>query len=748
MIRRVAVICLALLLANCSELERRELGGNDGAPDGVFSQDLRARFANFQRQPHGNGASTGAAAPVAQVYHGASEEFAAGAPGARAAVGSDSYDLNFENSDVAGVSKVILGDILGMTYTIDPRVTGAISLSSARAVPKRDLLPLLESSLKLANATLVKEGPLYKVMPTGEVASGGGVDDGRRLEPGFGITVLPMRWVSAQAVVRTIDSFAARPGSVRADSARNLLIIQGTATERASVLDTALALDVDFMKNQSVGIFPVSNVSPDAVVSELQNIFDTGKDGGGQDVVRFQSMQRLNAVLAVARSPAAIERVRTWMGRLDRSDFGDSSLRVYRVKYGNAKVIAGLLREVFGGQGGGGSSSEAGGSQTTSLAPGSETRRSTSGSSSTGTGSSSGSGSSSSGGMFTRSDLRGFGRGADQGGEQQGGSASGGGGSSSALAALGEGRGGGTGSIRITADVANNSILVAAPREQYKLIERAIQEMDTAPVQVAIEATIAEVTLKNDLQYGVQFFLRDKSGSGFGFNSGNAQPISPGLPGFNAILGPGSNPRVVINGLKAMTDVKVLSSPSLVVVNNQIASLEVGDQVPVTTRQVTASDNATAPTINSVEYRDTGVILRVLPRVAANGSINLEVEQEVSNVVNANSSAGNSDALTPTISQRRIRSAVTVMSGQTVVLGGLIGNRQEKNRSGLPFLGSLAGALQNDRSSTNTEIIVFIRPQIVRDSADAQMVSEELRNKLQVFRRGVGGAGTPAVVNH
>jgi general secretion pathway protein D len=205
---------------------------------------------------------------------------------------------------------------------------------------------------------------------------------------------------------------------------------------------------------------------------------------------------------------------------------------------------------------------------------------------------------------------------------------------------------------------------------------------------------------------------------------------------------------VVINGLKAMTDVKVLSSPSLVVVNNQIASLEVGDQVPVTTRQVTASDNATAPTINSVEYRDTGVILRVLPRVAANGSINLEVEQEVSNVVNANSSAGNSDALTPTISQRRIRSAVTVMSGQTVVLGGLIGNRQEKNRSGLPFLGSLAGALQNDRSSTNTEIIVFIRPQIVRDSADAQMVSEELRNKLQVFRRGVGGAGTPAVVNH
>ncbi len=369
MIRRVAAICIALLLANCSDLERRELGVNESAPDGVFSQDLRARFGNNLNQPHGSGASSGGPVPAAQVYHGASEAFASGAPGVRVNGGGDSYDLNFENTDVAGVSKVVLGDILGLTYTVDPRVSGPISLSSARPVAKRDLLPLYESALKIANAVLVKEGPLHKVMPAGEVSSGGGVDDGRRLEPGFGITVLPLRWVSAQSVVRTLDSFAARPGSIRAESARNLLIIQGTATERASALDTALALDVDFMKNQSVGVFPVANVAPDAVVSELQNIFDAGKEGGGQDVVRFQSMPRLNAILAVAKSPTAIDRVRTWIARLDRSDFGDSSLRVYRLKYGNAKVIAGLLREVFGGQGGG-STNDAGSSNTSALSPG------------------------------------------------------------------------------------------------------------------------------------------------------------------------------------------------------------------------------------------------------------------------------------------------------------------------------------------------------------------------------------------
>ena len=745
MIRRVAAICIALLLANCSDLERRELGVNESAPDGVFSQDLRARFGNNLNQPHGSGASSGGPVPAAQVYHGASEAFASGAPGVRVNGGGDSYDLNFENTDVAGVSKVVLGDILGLTYTVDPRVSGPISLSSARPVAKRDLLPLYESALKIANAVLVKEGPLHKVMPAGEVSSGGGVDDGRRLEPGFGITVLPLRWVSAQSVVRTLDSFAARPGSIRAESARNLLIIQGTATERASALDTALALDVDFMKNQSVGVFPVANVAPDAVVSELQNIFDAGKEGGGQDVVRFQSMPRLNAILAVAKSPTAIDRVRTWIARLDRSDFGDSSLRVYRLKYGNAKVIAGLLREVFGGQGGG-STNDAGSSNTSALSPGSETRRSSSSASSGGFGSGGsgfGSSSSSGGGMFSRADLRGFGKSADGTGDGSGQSGAAGGSSGSALAALGEGRGGGSGAIRITADVVNNTILVSASREQYKLIERAIQEMDTAPVQVAIEATIAEVTLKNELQYGVQFYLRDKSGSAIGFNSGSSQPISRSLPGFNAILGPGSNPRVVINGLKALTDVKVLSSPSLVVVNNQVASLEVGDQVPIITKTLTDS-TGTNSIANNVDYRDTGVILRVLPRVAANGSVNLEVEQEVSNVV-GNTTANDSGTLTPTIAQRRIKSAVTVMSGQTVVLGGLIGSRQEKNRSGLPFLGSLANSLQNGHANTSTEIIVFIRPQVVRDSVDAQTVSEELRNKLQLLRRGVA---TPSVVRY
>ncbi len=741
MIRTAAILSICLVLIGCSQIERRELGDTVG-PESIFSRDLGARFGSASPRTTGSIGVVGGSDPSAHVYHG--EDGGYGGAGAQGATvtAAGTYDLNFEGADTAAVAKVILGDILGLTYAVDPRVTGTISLSSARPIAKKDILPLFESALKVSGATLLKEGPLYKVLPSGEATAGGGVDSGGRMEPGFGISVMPMRWVSAQAVARTLDGFAARPGAVRVDTARNLLVVQGTGPERRSLLDTALSLDVDFMKNQSVGIFPVANGTPDAIAGELQNIFDAGKDGGAQDTVRFQPMPRLGAVLVVARNGASIERVRTWIARLDRSDYADGTLRVYRLKYGNAKKIAALLRDVFAAQGGETSGSGSS-SNTGALSPDQSSRRfssssssssSTPSSSSSGSpslgGSSGGAGSSgSSSGMFNRSDI---------GLSVDGGAGGQAGGTGSTLGALGEGRGnsGGTVGIRITADEVNNSVIVSAPREQFRMIERTIKEMDTSPVQVAIEATIAEVTLKNDLQYGVQYYFRDHAGSSLSLTNGTSIVPAPATPGFNAILGPSTSPRLIINALRSLTEVKVLSSPSLVVVNNQIATLEVGDQVPITTRQVTATDNATAPTINSVDYRDTGVILKVLPRVAADGAVNLEVEQEVSNVVGASSSnSSTSDTLTPTISQRRIRSAVSVMSGQTIVLGGMIGSRQEKTKSGLPFLGEIGRSLNTDTGGTNTEIIVFIRPQVIRNPADAQSVSEEFRDKLSLMRR-------------
>src|SRR5690606_19495784 len=283
---------------------------------------------------------------------------------------------------------------------------------------------------------------------------------------------------------------------------------------------------------------------------------------------------------------------------------------------------------------------------------------------------------------------------------------------------------------------------IYARPDQQSVIEQAIIALDRPSAQVAIEATIAEVTLTNDLRYGVQFFLKsqdlglgDDDGSIGLFRDVGAAAIDRVLPGFNLLLGPESDPRVIIDALRGVTEVKVLSSPSVVVLDNRTASLLVGDEVPVVTRTAQTIDDPDAPIVNNVEFRNTGVILNVLPRITANGTINLLIEQEISSV------ARGSPALTPTISQRKVNSTVSVASGQTVLLGGLISENQTKGRDGIPILGDapIIGDLfrTNTNRATRTELIVLIRPQIIRDSLDAQNVAEQMRSQLRIM-------GTPS----
>jgi general secretion pathway protein D len=201
------------------------------------------------------------------------------------------------------------------------------------------------------------------------------------------------------------------------------------------------------------------------------------------------------------------------------------------------------------------------------------------------------------------------------------------------------------------------------------------------------------------------------------------------------LLGSQAGPRAILNALTTLTDVKVLSSPSLVALDNQPALLQVGNEIPITTNSATVLANVAAPIVNTIEMRSTGVILKVLPHIHANGSIQLEIDQEISNVVNADQTT-----LTPTISQRRVHSSVSVISGQTVLLAGLISESDQQTRSGIPgirdikFLGDLLGNTSSTKS--RSEIIIFIKTQLIRNSQDAGAVTEEFREKLQSMRGG------------
>ena len=639
---------------------------------------------------------------------------------------SGGYQLNFESADVGAVSKAILGDILKANYLVDKRVSGQITLTSSQPVPRARLVPLLESALASVGAAVVKDQDLYRIVPSADTG-GIGTVDGRTEGEGFGTSVITARYMPAANLGHLLEGFGSRSGSIHTDPGTNLVIIQGSASERRAAIEAATMVDVDWLRSKSVAILPVANAAPDVIIGEVNHILDSGEGGLAQGAVQLEPMTRMNAVLAVARRPEGLDLVRRWVSRLDRTDPGAAGVKVYRLQYAQAKTVASALNDLFGSGG-----SSGGGSDKDALEP--------SGASPSQTGSpAAGSGQASGGG------------GSGFGGGQQGQDGGGGGGASSpfgalkasmtsesakAKAAIGDTdglRSGSPAKIRVTADVNSNSVLINASASDYKMVERTIRQMDRQPVQVAIEATIAEVTLTNQLQYGVQFFLQGKTSLGFGGTT--SLPVQNfSTAGLGLLAGGLSNPRVLINALEGYTTVKILSSPSLVVVDRQPAVLQVGNEVPILTRTAQSVDtSSTAPVVNNVDYKDTGVILNVLPKVNANGIVTLDVEQVISAVTSTDPTT-----LTPTFSQRRVHSSVAVSSGQTVMLAGLISDTRSTDRSGIPGLGSIRFLndilTSHDASLQRTEIIIFIKPRIITNAADAQSVTEEFHDRLQTMR--------------
>ncbi|WP_168226249.1 type II secretion system secretin GspD [Bradyrhizobium sp. SK17] len=671
------------------------------------------------------------------------------------------FDLNFESTPVATVAKVVLGDILHVGYTIDPRVQGTVSLVSVRPVPKSDMVFVLENALRLSGVVLLKDTAGYRLTPLGDAVGGGRVDAAAaNPEAGFGVSVVPLQYVSAQTLLKLTDSFATRAGSVRADTARNLLLIQGTGAERRTAVDTVLSFDVDWMRGQSVGIFPISSGSPAPVIAELEKIVDSGENGLSQNVVKFMPIQRLNAVLVVTKKPEMLHTAATWIKRLDRNDTARTTVHVYRVKYGDARQMARVLTDMFLG----GSSGNLLDSADSQLAPGSGTSSTSSVADRLSLNNNNGS-NSSMGGFASRgtSGTGGTGQGLGQGfgaGGQSNNPNNQGQGNNAALDS-GRGASGGNGQpvmqdVRITPDVVNNNLLIYADQANYRIIEATLVQIDEPQLQVAIDATIAEVTLNNTLSYGVQTYLTSRSlglkpnvGSFTGTQATTAPAtttdattgavsvagsvtnafINRAFPGFNFLIGSETQPSLILDALHAVTSVKVLSNPSLVVINNQVATLQVGDVVPVSTGSATVLTTSNT-VVNTIDYRNTGIILRVSPRVSINGTVRLDIEQEISNVP-----TNSANSLTPTVSERRVKSQIAVANGQTVLLAGLISEQQSGNRNALPVLDQIPGlgdAFGHQSNATQrTELIIFIRPQIIRNGSDAQTVAEELRSKLR-----------------
>jgi general secretion pathway protein D len=757
-------LAAAALLAGCTPPINR-VAVPPAAQSGVIEQirevDLRPRFTGrvgsgqlLGSEPgpgpatyDGDG-SPGIKQPRPPGASAANSDITGALPARPPSNGDKGYEMNFENAPIASVAKAILADILGVGYTIDPRVQGTVSLTTVRAVPRQDLIYIFESALRVSNVALVREGRGYRLVPAADAIAAGSIDRTQDTDAGYGVSVVPLQFVSAPTLTKLLENFAAKPGMVRAEPSRNLLVIQGNSADRQAAIETVQSFDADWMVGQSVGIYPVTNSTPEPVIAELERIMDAGEGGLSNSLVRLQPIARQNAILAVTRRPDLLKRVATWITRLDKAGSAGTGVKVYRMRYGDARQVAGLLNDMFLG----GSSSSGGiDPATNQLVPGGGAIAAGTGRTGTaatlaaaqsaaqpGTQSSmTAPGQASFDSRFA--DAAGGRLSQGMGGPYNapvgrfGGSASGN---------LAGGPGAILPNIRISPDVMNNSLLIYANQENYRIIERALQQIDRPQMQVAIDATIAEITLNDSLSYGVQFFLTSQSlglkpDQGSMMNTLNAvgkAAIDRVIPGFNFLVGTEASPKVILDALRTITDVKVLSTPSVVVIDNQFASLLVGDQIPITTRTAQSVDVPTAPVVNNIDYRNTGVILRVAPRINANGNVLLDVEQEISNVAKTPTAL----TLTPTVSQRKVRSSIGVASGQTVLLAGLISEREDRTRQGIPgleqipFLGEVLS--HSDGTRQRTELIIFIRPQIIRHGVDAARVAQELRSKLRSFQ--------------
>jgi general secretion pathway protein D len=608
----------------------------------------------------------------------------------------DGVTLNFEQADLREFLRVVFETILRTNYLIDPAVNGTVTLHTTRPVAQASVLPTVETVLQLNGAAMIFDDGIYKIMPLADAERASrspSVGRGaRNLGTGYGVQIVPLQYASAVELESILTPLVPEGSTLRIDANRNVLILTGPQFRLEELLATVRTFDVDWLQGMSFAMFRLEYADAVSLVEELDQII--GADGPAPltGAVRLIPIARLNAVLVISLRPERIADIRDLIDQFDIGVEGSGGRRlfVYELENGKAETIATALQQIFQPTVLGGSfntlasaddpfavfnSAE---SLTTPL-------------------------------RGPQSGSNGFGPAEDEFG----------------------GVAADTGSdIKIIADTDNNAILVLSSHEDYRSIEAAIRRLDVAPRQVLIEATIAEVSLADTLDYGVRWFLEQNEYE-LGFNApvpGSA--LGEGLT--YAFFDQDSEVTAFFDLLGTASEVKFLSTPQVMVLDNQTANIRVGDQIPVTTRSSQSTVNPDAPIVTEVQFRDTGTLLTVTPRINAGGQVTLEISQEVSLPGTEPAIGGGGNV---SIAQRTINSSVIVQSGQTVVLGGLILENTSEGRSGIPGLMRIPGLGKifstTSRDVFRTELLVTVKPVVIENQRAMRRVTEELRMRMR-----------------
>ena len=605
-------------------------------------------------------------------------------------VAGDGVEFAFVDADVSEAAEVIFTTVLPRSFVVDPTVNARVTFQTTRPLPKTSVLSAFDAVLSTIGATVIDDGQVVRIVPLGGALSAGAPLGDQAGQGGYRLEVAPLQYVKASEIAELLRPIGGEDQVVAADDGRNIVVLAGSDRTLAPLLDVIETFDVDWMAGRSFGVFPLENVDAQTAAEEMELIFQ--EEAAADLAVRFLPLKRINAVIVIGRQAETVRQMVEWLERIDQPSLTDEErVFVYFAQNTDAADLASALDGVLDRD------DQRDGVDLNFVVATDVSDRS---------------GAPSPDEDAAVVDNAGGGR--VRGEDAQTASVKAGG--------LDGGR------VKVVAAPSRNAILVTASPSNWRKIEAILTQLDVPPLQVLLEVNIVEVTLKDELQYGLQWFFQSGNNS-FSLSNLTSGAVNAAFPGFNYVFQT-SDVRLALSALTDITDVRMVSAPSLMVLNNQTASLQVGDQVPIAVQSSQSVTDPDAPIVNSIQFRDTGVILNVTPRVNNSGLVIADIEQEVSSVVRTSTSELNS----PTIQQRRLSSTVAVGDGESVTLGGLIQDNESTIKSGvpglseIPFLGA-AFRSTNDRVN-RTELLVIVTPQIVRDGADAREATSELRRRM------------------
>lgn len=684
-------------------------------------------------------------------------------------------DFNFDGTPIQTVVSSVLGDMLHTNYSISQGVAGNVTFSTSRPVDRSQALSILQTLLSWTGNALIRQDGRYVVLPAKEAIKGNLVPGLNLQQPAAGLTarLFPLHYLSATEMQKLLKPFARDDAFLMVDPARNLLAMAGTAEELRNYQHTISIFDVDWLHGMSIGVYSLQHASVAELMPHLQELFGAKGQTPLAGMLRFIPIQRTNAIVVLSPQPRYLDEVHEWISRIDQGGGNQPQLYVYDVANMKASDLARYLRQIYlnaspddnkgsvapglrtttlSSSGGIGGSS--GLSSSNMLNSSGSLGSSNSGLSTSGT-SSSASGSSLSSTMGGGTGLgAGTANNASQSDSNDDTSGSGGGNGSNGQSATDP-----DSNVRITAEADTNQLLVRCRPAQWQEIRDAVRRLDRPPLQVQIETRILEVALTGDLSYGVQWYLGKLAGTSTTTNGVTTQTAGSGENGALGIAGTAYSAgtdamyysfvsnrlQVALHALETDGSTRVLSAPSLVVSNNHEATIQVGDNVPITQSSVN-TNSSTLTTETSVEYVQTGVILDVTPRINPGGLVSMSIQQQVSDVVGSSTTTTN-----PTISMRAVSTQVAAKNGQTVLLGGMIQQSDTLTDSGLPYLnripylGRLFGT--RSRSRGRTELIVLITPRVINSDSDAAQITDDYERGMKVIQATADGksAGSASV---